>query len=69
MESWISIDGGEEVLLSSLTPEEKMAAWERIGERIGRVIENYIRQHPEQYERIRQALLDSGAEIIKVERI
>ena len=68
MASMISINGGEYVPLSSLTPEEKAACWAIIAERLGQVITDYVKQHPEQYDVVKKALLDSGGRIIEETR-
>lgn len=66
-ESMISIDGRPYVPLSSLTPEEKAACWEKIARRIGQVIHDYVNCHPEHYDVVLKALLDSGGELISEE--
>jgi cobalamin biosynthesis protein CbiD len=68
MESKISINGGPFVPLSSLTKEEKDAAWEIIAERISRTITEYVDQHPEEYTIVRDALINAGGKLIYEER-
>lgn len=64
-DSMISINGGEYVPLSSLTPEEKAECWAIMAKRIGQAITDYVNLHPEHYDLVMKALLDSGGEIVE----
>lgn len=68
-ESMISIHGGPFVPLSSLTPEQMAEVKEEISRRISRVIERCYAEHPEDQERIKKALLDSGGKLLWEEKI
>ena len=69
VESRISIHGAPFVPLSSLTPEQKAEVDQEIGRRIARVIERCYEEHPEDRERIRKALLDSGSKMLWEEKL
>lgn len=68
--SLIIIGDNPPVPLSSFTAEERAAIWERMAERIGKAVEDYIYQHPERYEAVKAALLSvPGAELISEEPV
>lgn len=51
--------------LDSLTEEEYHAFCRSVGERIGRALQDYVNQHPEEYEQILDALEAAGATVVR----
>lgn len=46
----IHLQNGDTVPLSALTPAQQAACWSAMAERIGCVLQDYVHQHPEQYD-------------------
>jgi len=63
-ESMIQREDGTMVRLDSLTPEERDAWHERAGKRIERALQDYINQHPEEYEQIIAAIIAAGGTLL-----
>ncbi len=68
-ESYMVYPDGRTVPFNSLTAEEKAEWWERTAKRIGQAITDYVNRHPEHYELVRNALLESGGTLIEETRI
>lgn len=60
----VSADGTKRPL-NSLTDEEYYAFVKSVGERIGRALQDYVNQHPEEYEQILDALEAAGATVTR----
>ena len=49
--------------LDSLDAQERAEMFERWGKRVSRVIQDYLNQHPEEFDRTIQAFRDAGIEV------
>lgn len=67
--SYMVYPDGRTVPFESLSTAEKAECWERIAKRIGQAITDYVNRHPEHYELVRNALLESGGTLIEETRI